>query len=101
MFVFLSRRGSQSQISLARHPGSLLASIARRVELLLGFKFTGKMVKNIKFTGKIGKNGKKWLIFLLVNLTKVVIKTMLFIIVSVYLLADYCNCHENLYLLSF
>jgi hypothetical protein len=31
-----------------------------RVELLLGFKFTGKMVKNIKFTGKIGKNGKKW-----------------------------------------
>jgi hypothetical protein len=31
-----------------------------RVELLPGFKFTGKMVKTIKFTGKIGKNGKKW-----------------------------------------
>jgi hypothetical protein len=31
-----------------------------RVELLLGFKFTGKTVKNIKFTSKIGKNGKKW-----------------------------------------
>jgi hypothetical protein len=31
-----------------------------RVELLPGFKFTGKMVKKIKFTGKIGKNGKKW-----------------------------------------
>jgi hypothetical protein len=30
-----------------------------RVELLPGFKFTGKMVKTIKFTGKIGKNGKK------------------------------------------
>jgi hypothetical protein len=30
-----------------------------RVELLPGFKFTGKMVKKIKFTGKIGKNGKK------------------------------------------
>ena len=32
-----------------------------RVELLPGFKFTGKMVKKIKFTGKIGKtvkNGK-------------------------------------------
>jgi hypothetical protein len=26
-----------------------------RVELLPGFKFTGKMVKKIKFTGKIGK----------------------------------------------
>jgi hypothetical protein len=37
--------------------------VACRVELLPGFKFTGKMVKNIKFTGKIGKNGKKWLIF--------------------------------------
>jgi hypothetical protein len=34
--------------------------IGTRVELLPGFKFTGKMVKNIKFTGK---NGKKWLIF--------------------------------------
>jgi hypothetical protein len=31
-----------------------------RVELLLGFKFTGKTVKHINFTGKIGKNGKKW-----------------------------------------
>jgi hypothetical protein len=31
-----------------------------RVELLLGSKFTGKMVKDIKFTGKIGNNGKKW-----------------------------------------
>jgi hypothetical protein len=26
-----------------------------RVELLPGFKFTGKMVKKNKFTGKIGK----------------------------------------------
>jgi hypothetical protein len=34
--------------------------ITSRVELLPGFKFTGKMVKKIKFTGKIGKNGKKW-----------------------------------------
>jgi hypothetical protein len=33
---------------------------ATRVELLPGFKFTGKMVKKNKFTGKIGKNGKKW-----------------------------------------
>jgi hypothetical protein len=33
-----------------------------RVELLPGFKFTGKMVKKMKFTGNIGKtvkNGKK------------------------------------------
>jgi hypothetical protein len=30
--------------------------VATRVELKLGFKFTGKMVKKIKFTGKIGKN---------------------------------------------
>jgi hypothetical protein len=29
-----------------------------RVELLPGFKFTGKMVKIIEFTGKIGKAGK-------------------------------------------
>ncbi len=33
-------------------------SLHTRVELLPGFKFTGKMVKKIKFTGKIGKNGK-------------------------------------------
>jgi hypothetical protein len=29
--------------------------IEDRVELLPGFKFTGKMVKKNKFTGKIGK----------------------------------------------
>ena len=29
-----------------------------RVELLPGFKFTSKSVKNIEFTGKIGKTGK-------------------------------------------
>jgi hypothetical protein len=29
-----------------------------RVELLPGFKFTGKMVKIMEFTGKIGKAGK-------------------------------------------
>jgi hypothetical protein len=34
--------------------------LTTRVELLPGFKFTGKMVKKIKFTCKIGKNGKKW-----------------------------------------
>ncbi len=34
--------------------------VRTRVELLTGFKFTGKMVKKIKFTGKIGKNGKQW-----------------------------------------
>jgi hypothetical protein len=30
-----------------------------RVELLPGFKFTGKMVKIMEFTGKIGKAGKR------------------------------------------
>ncbi len=30
-----------------------------RVELLPGFKFTGKMVKIMEFTGKIGKTGKR------------------------------------------
>jgi hypothetical protein len=30
-----------------------------RVELLPGFKFTGKMVKKMEFTGKIGKAGKR------------------------------------------
>ncbi len=30
-----------------------------RVELLLGFKFAGKMVKLMEFTGKIGKAGKR------------------------------------------
>ncbi len=29
------------------------------VELLQGFKFTGKMVKIMAFTGKIGKAGKR------------------------------------------
>ncbi len=29
--------------------------VLNRVELLPGFKFTGKMVKKNKFTGKIGK----------------------------------------------
>ena len=33
--------------------------IAGRVELLPGFKFTGKMVKIMEFTGKIGKAGKR------------------------------------------
>jgi len=31
------------------------SDIDSRVELLPGFKFTGKMVKKNKFTGKIGK----------------------------------------------
>ena len=30
-----------------------------RIELLPGFKFTGKMVKIMEFTGKIGKTGKR------------------------------------------
>ncbi len=30
-----------------------------RVELLPGFKFTGKMVKIMEFIGKIGKAGKR------------------------------------------
>ena len=30
-----------------------------RVELLPGFKFTGKMVKIMEFTGKIGKASKR------------------------------------------
>ena len=29
------------------------------VELLQGFKFTGKMVKIMEITGKIGKSGKR------------------------------------------
>jgi hypothetical protein len=33
--------------------------IGTRVELLPGFKFTGKMVKIMEFTGKIGKAGKR------------------------------------------
>jgi hypothetical protein len=33
--------------------------VAIRVELLPGFKFTSKSVKNIEFTGKIGKTGKR------------------------------------------
>ena len=33
-------------------------SVCNKVELLPGFKFTGKMVKKIEFTSKIGKNGK-------------------------------------------
>jgi hypothetical protein len=33
--------------------------IRTRVELLSGFKFTGKMVKIMEFTGKIGKAGKR------------------------------------------
>jgi hypothetical protein len=40
---------------------SCTAVLETRVELLPGFKFTGKMVKKMKFTGKIGKtvkNGK-------------------------------------------
>jgi hypothetical protein len=32
--------------------------LSNRVELLPGFKFTGKMVKIMEFTGKIGKAGK-------------------------------------------
>jgi hypothetical protein len=32
--------------------------MSSRVELLPGFKFTGKMVKIMQFTGKIGKIGK-------------------------------------------
>jgi hypothetical protein len=32
-----------------------VSNLANRVELLPGFKFTGKMVKKNKFTGKIGK----------------------------------------------
>jgi hypothetical protein len=32
-----------------------LSNLSIRVELLPGFKFTGKMVKKNKFTGKIGK----------------------------------------------
>ena len=34
-------------------------SVSSRVELLPGFKFTGKMVKIMEFTGKIGKAGKR------------------------------------------
>jgi hypothetical protein len=33
--------------------------VKTRVELLPGFKFTGKMVKIMEFTGKIGKAGKR------------------------------------------
>ncbi len=33
--------------------------VPTRVELLPGFKFTGKMVKMMEFTGKIGKAGKR------------------------------------------
>ena len=36
----------------------ILTKVDTRVELLPGFKFTGKLVKNIEFTGKIGKAGK-------------------------------------------
>jgi hypothetical protein len=35
------------------------ASHVTRVELLPGFKFTGKSVKKMEFTGKIGKTGKR------------------------------------------
>jgi hypothetical protein len=34
-------------------------TVDTRVELLPGFKFTGKMVKIMEFTGKIGKAGKR------------------------------------------
>jgi hypothetical protein len=34
-------------------------NITTRVELLPGFKFTGKLVKKMEFTGKIGKTGKR------------------------------------------
>jgi hypothetical protein len=33
--------------------------VRSRVELLPGFKFTGKLVKKMEFTGKIGKAGKR------------------------------------------
>jgi hypothetical protein len=33
--------------------------VGTRVELLPGFKFTGKMVKIMEFTSKIGKTGKR------------------------------------------
>jgi hypothetical protein len=33
--------------------------MAARVELLPGFKFTGKMVKIMEFTSKIGKADKR------------------------------------------
>jgi hypothetical protein len=33
--------------------------VVTRVELLPGFKFTGKSVKKMEFTGKIDKTGKR------------------------------------------
>jgi hypothetical protein len=43
-------------LSAARNREDLIHT---RVELLPGFKFTGKMVKLMEFTGKIGKAGKR------------------------------------------
>jgi hypothetical protein len=49
-------------ISAGDPDGSLVQKheqVTIRVELLPGFKFTGKMVKIMEFTGKIGKTGKR------------------------------------------
>jgi hypothetical protein len=40
-------------------PKAITLRSTQWVELLPGFKFTGKMVKIMEFTGKIGKAGKR------------------------------------------